>query len=258
MELSFNLVGGACWVIDVDKKFKIGCDPALAPKGTKYSYKGLKTSRIKPPVYNETTFDNVKVWILTHGHFDHIDKEGVNVIQDESIVVSIKNCSKLLKDRDKIDVSYIDWYQKKNIEIENYQIEIQAIPAFHGTNLFARMLMGKVNGYLLTISNGTEDKSVYVTSDTVFHEEIISALKNHKIDVLIANLGNIKSDMWGGPFTMNTIMLDNFIKELKPTTTIPIHIDDFAHYETSRLELKNEMKVLENGEFMTMSEAQGR
>jgi len=59
MKLNFNLIGCSTWVMDIDNKFKIGCDPSLAPKGTKYIYKGLKTSRVKDPIYNKNTFDDV-------------------------------------------------------------------------------------------------------------------------------------------------------------------------------------------------------
>jgi L-ascorbate metabolism protein UlaG (beta-lactamase superfamily) len=72
-----------------------------------------------------------------------------------------------------------------------------------------------------------------------------SYLKN--IDILIANLGNVKPKMPEGPFTMNTEMLDQFILALKPATTIPIHTDDFAHYGTSRADLKKKMNALDNG-----------
>jgi L-ascorbate metabolism protein UlaG (beta-lactamase superfamily) len=253
MELNFNLIGCSTWVMDIDNKFKIGCDPSLAPKGTKYIYKGLKTSRVKDPVYNENTFEDVKVWVLTHGHFDHIDEKGLTVIKDGSQVVSHKNCSKILKKRENIDVTYLQWYEKKNIEVGEYKIEIEAIPALHGDNLLAKILMGGVNGYLITLSHGEEKKTIYVTSDAVFTEEIVAALKNKQIDILIANLGQAKSKMIGGPFTMNVKMLNKFMRALNPTLTLPIHTDDFAHFETSKsdlskIEQKNKAKILANGE----------
>ena len=253
MELNFNLIGCSTWVMDIDNKFKIGCDPSLAPKGTKYIYKGLKTSRVKDPVYNKNTFEDVKVWVLTHGHFDHIDEKGLTVIKDGSQVVSHKNCSKILKKRENLDVTYLQWYEKKNIEVGEYKIEIEAIPALHGDNLLAKILMGGVNGYLITLSHGEEKKTIYVTSDAVFTEEIISALKNKQIDILIANLGQAKSKMIGGPFTMNVEMLNKFMRALNPTLTLPIHTDDFAHFETSKsdlskIEQKNKAKILANGE----------
>jgi L-ascorbate metabolism protein UlaG (beta-lactamase superfamily) len=258
MNLNFNLVGCSTWVMDIDNKFKIGCDPSLAPKGTKYIYKGLKTSRVKSPIYNETTFNNVKVWVLTHRHFDHIDEKGLNVIKDSSQVVSHKNCSKILKKRENLDVTYLKWHEKKSIEIGEYKIEIKAIPALHGDNLLAKILMGGVNGYLITITHGEQKKTIYVTSDAVFTEDIVETLKNEKIDILIANLGQAKSKMIGGPFTMNVEMLNKFIRALNPTRTLPIHTDDFEHFETTKsdlakIEQQHKVVVLENGQSLKIN-----
>jgi len=81
------------------------------------------------------------------------------------------------------------------------------------------------------------------------------ALKNKQIDILIANLGQAKSKMIGSPFTMNVEMLNKFMRALNPTVTLPIHTDDFAHFETSKsdlakIEQKNKVKILENGQSM--------
>jgi metal-dependent hydrolase (beta-lactamase superfamily II) len=112
---------------------------------------------VKDPTYNKNTFDDVKVWVLTHVHFDHIEKKGLNVIKDGSQVVSHKNCFKILKKRENLDVTYLQWYEKKNIEVREYKIEIEAIYALHGGNLLAKVLMGGVNGYLITHSHGEID-----------------------------------------------------------------------------------------------------
>ncbi len=252
MELNFSLVGNATWVLEVDKKFKIGCDPALSPQGTKYGPESLMPQRIKTPVYDERTFDNVKIWLLTHGHFDHLDQKGLGVIQDGSSVVSHKNCSAFLKNRKNLNISYLTWHQKKGIEIENYRIEIEAVPAVHGTTFLTKTLMGGVNGYLVTIRHDKDTKTIYVSSDTVFVPEIPAALHNRIIDLFIPNMGQAHLKIIGGPITMNREMLKKFMSELKPTLTLPVHVDDFSHFGTLRSDLmKSEginLKVLENGE----------
>lgn len=248
MELDFTLVGCGTWVLNVDNKFKIGCDPALAPAGTKHIYKGLATQRVKSPVYSDKTFANTKIWILSHSHFDHIDKAGLKMIPVGAKVVCNKNCEKILKNRTDLEVNSLDWNSSRDFNIDGYQISITSIPAFHGMNWFARFLMGGVSGYLIAINNGSETKTIYATSDTVHHQEIISALKNQKIDLMIANQGNIKPKMPGGPFTMNMDMLDNFIRDLKPATVLPIHIDDYSHFGAKPEQFKERFKVLTNGE----------
>lgn len=248
MDLKFTVVGGACWTIDVDGKFKIGCDPVLAPTNTEYDFGFFKSKRVKPPIYNESTFTDVKIWLITHSHADHIDDIGVSKIKEESYVVSRGDCKKLLQQCKSNNITYLDWHEAKTIEIENYCIEIIAVPAFHGSNFASKILAGKVNGYLLSISDSVECKTIYITSDTVYDKKIAGLIKEHNIDVLIPNLGHVKSSMWGGPLTMNVTMLNKFVEELEPAYVLPVHIDGFSHYETTREEIGAFFEVLEIGQ----------
>ena len=253
MQLELNIVGGATWVLNVDNKFKIACDPILAPVGTEYNFKFFKSKRVKAPIYNDSTFNNVKIWMLTHKHADHIDELGIKRILKGDYVVCRKDLQNLLKKKGNKNIITLDWHENQIIKIKGYVIGVQAIPAFHGKNCVARALAGKVNGYLLTIDGGKTKKVIYVTSDTVFDKKIIKSLEKHRIDVLIANMGEVKSKMWGGPLTMDISLLNMFIKELKPKKVIPVHIDDFSHYET-RIEIlkENGVEVFENGSFILL------
>lgn len=252
MKLELNIIGGATWVLNVDNNFKIACDPVLAPIGTEYNFTSFKSKRIKAPVYDDSTFENVKIWLVTHNHADHIDELGLKRISKGDYVVCDKNSQKLLKTGNENTVP-LGWYKTQIIKIHDITIEIQAIPSFHGNNYLTRRFAGNVNGYLLKINDGKVKKTIYVTSDTVFHKKVIKSLENQNIDVLIANMGEVKSKMWGGPLTMDISMLNMFINELKPKKVIPIHIDDFSHYETHVEMLKeNEIEVIENGSFITL------
>lgn len=253
MQLNLNIVGGATWALNVDNEFKIACDPVLAPLGTEYNFKFFKSKRIKAPIYDDSTFENVKIWLITHNHADHVDEWGIKRILKGDHVVCNKNSQKLLEKTKNENIVTINWYENQVMKIKDYTIEIQAIPAFHGNNYLTRVFVGKVNGYLLKINKSKVKKTIYVTSDTVFDKKITKSLKNHRIDVLIANMGEVRSKMWGGPLTMNISMLSMFIKELAPKMVIPIHIDDFSHYETRVDELKdNGIEIIKNGSFITL------
>lgn len=246
LQLELNIVGGATWVLNVDNEFKIACDPVLAPIGTEYNFTSFKSKRVKAPIYDDSTFENVKIWLITHNHEDHIDKLGLKRISKGDYVVCNKNSYGLLKTAK--NTFTLNWHDNQIIKINDITIEIQAIPAFHGNNYLTRTLAGKVNGYLLKIDNGKVKKTIYATSDTVFHKKIIKFLKNQNIDVLIANMGEVRSKMWGGPLTMDVHMLNMFIEDLKPKKAIPVHINDFSHYETHVETLKeNGIKIFQNG-----------
>ena len=93
-----------------------------------------------------------------------------------------------------------------------------------------RKIIGTVNGYIVDIRTDGSEKTVYFTGDTVYHKSIVMNLPD-KINVMIANMGNAKSKMFGGPLTMNTDMLDSYVKALNPEIVIPVHVDDYSHYD---------------------------
>lgn len=248
MNVKFFHVGGACFVLEIDEKIKIACDPFLSPAGTAYDFKAFSSTRIKPPLYDSSVFDDVKIWMVTHGHADHIDEIGVSKIHEDSIVVTCKNAVDILSTKNLTHLWVVDWDDTREISIGQYKISIKVIPAFHGNSLIMRNLVGKVNGYYLVISNGTERKTIYITSDTVYHDKVLKPLENENIDILIANLGEVKKNMNGGPLTMSVSMLKQMISKISPRTVIPIHYDDFTHYETSKDEIEiNGFKVFEQG-----------
>jgi L-ascorbate metabolism protein UlaG (beta-lactamase superfamily) len=253
MKIDFFHVGAACFVIKIDGKIKIACDPCLKPEGTFYNFKSFTSTRVKPPIFDNLVFDGINVWLITHSHADHIDEIGVSKIDKESLVITRPEAVKILSNKKLSNLWVMEWNDTRIFSINEYRISIKVIPAFHGNNLMMRMLVGRVNGYLIKISHGDENKVVYVTSDTVYHEKIMRFLAKEKIDILIANLGEVRKNMRGGPLTMSILMLKRMISELSPGEVIPIHYDDFTHYETSKDEINSErIAVHERGRWVTL------
>jgi len=255
VEIKFYNVGAACCLFKVNNKLKIACDPALGAEGTLYKFKTFDSTRMKPPMFNNSLFDDVNLWLITHNHLDHLDKAGVEKINSDSIIIVHKNVlATLSPDRYKKIVP-LDWNQTHEIRVDNYTISIKAIPAFHAGNFIVQKLAGGVNGYYLKISDGTETYKIYFTSDTLYNPKIVKALSNEKIDVMVANLGEVRSHSFGGPLTMSALILKRIVNELKPTMVIPVHYDEFSHYETSEEELIcYGFYPLEQGKWIDLSE----
>ncbi|OPX43091.1 putative L-ascorbate-6-phosphate lactonase UlaG [Ruminiclostridium hungatei] len=253
MNIKIFHVGGACFVLDVDEKIKIACDPFLKPEGTEYNFKSFKSKRVKPPIYDDSVFTDIKVWMITHGHADHIDEVGVSKIQEDSVVIACKNAVDILSGKRLSSLWVLDWNDTREMNIGQYKVSIRVIPAFHGNSLITRTLVGKVNGYYITISYGNEKKTIYVTSDTVYHGKVLKPLEKEKIDILIANLGEVRKDMNGGPLTMSVPMLKQMVNKISPRVVVPIHYDDFTHYETSKDEIESQgLKVFNQGEWISL------
>ncbi|EAC7182303.1 MBL fold metallo-hydrolase [Listeria monocytogenes] len=251
MLIKMYYVGASTCLFDIDEKIKIGIDPVLSPKGHKIHFKNFESIRIKSPKYTEPIFKNIDIWLITHSHKDHLDSLGVKAINKNSVVL----CDKKTISSDLIhtnNIRVLGWGDTYEVEKDNYSIKITTIPAYHGNSLISRILVGKVNGYLVEISNESQNQKLYFSGDTVYHKDIIRSLPDG-IDILIANLGNVRSEDIGGPLTMNLEMLDIFIKSLHPKKVIPVHIDDFSHYETSILEVQQAgLEIITTGKWIVL------
>jgi L-ascorbate metabolism protein UlaG (beta-lactamase superfamily) len=230
MDVLFYWVGGATFILSVGD-LTIAVDPVLCEKGTVQDYFWFKSKRMEEPVFDDKDFDGIDLWLITHNHEDHLDTLGLSKISNETRVVTNKNTSEKLQEKGIKDLTILPWAKTKKYTIKGYEIEIEAIPAIHGVNPLSALFAGKVNGYYLTISNGKEKTRIYITSDTVYKNKVIRALKNREIDLMIPNMGAAKQGSWIMTLTLNSKMLKKLILQLNPKVVIPVHYGTFEHYK---------------------------
>ena len=78
-----------------------------------------------------------------------------------------------------------------------------------------KKIVGKVNGYQISIASSSETKVIYFTGDTIFYSNLTKSVPKKYRCYFFANLGAVKSDSFGGPFTMDLKML-NQMNDLQP------------------------------------------
>lgn len=236
MELKFKFLGKTCWLLEVDKKFKIGCNPSFILK---------KGSDIKLTSPTDDSFKNIKLWLITECSSDFLDEEGAKVIEDEAKIIARKECGKHLRDKKNANIYFADWFKKIDLEIKGYRLRVEVIPTYKGGGFLSNPASGNANGYLVTITNKEgESKRVYVTGETIYQENIIKTLIYHPIDIMIATIGCIKNSYFGGEKSMDLVMLNSFIRTLNPKEVITI----FPKGEASRKEMKKYIDLIEVGE----------
>lgn len=249
MKVAVNLVGNATITVTIDDKVKFAMDPALDVKGSSL---GFGIYRKKDPVYDAATFKNVDFWLMTHAHLDHIDKQGIDVVSKETPIVAAPSCKKTLqKFRVENSVKYIDWNERTVFEKEGYILDILAIPAYHGYGKLVVKLMTRVNGYVIRIKKGNEEKIMYITSDTVYNQQVVKALSDvESVDILIANLGEAKAPLpvTRKPITMDLQSLQKFEQLTTAKNVIPLHMDDYSHFSTNVEEVGKRYPLLKDGE----------
>ena len=246
MKIKFKWIGGATFILTINDKLKIAVDPVLCKKGSVQDYFWFKSKRLENPVYDESDFSNIDLWLITHNHEDHLDDIGMTQIKNESTIISNKNSIKKLKKNGIKNPVLLNWKQSVIYKIKDLKIEIEAIPAIHGINPLSALLAGKVNGYFLTVSSKNEIFRIYITGDTVYKNKIIHTLKNKEVDLMIPNMGAAKQGSWIMTLTLNTKMLKKMISKLQPKLIIPVHYGTFEHYvePVEKIKKINDKKIV--------------
>lgn len=252
MDFEFKWVGGATWIMKI-QGMKIACDPVLCPAGTIQDYKVFKTRRLNDPIFSEADFEDIDLWLITHGHEDHLDKSGLSRIKPGSKVVTHKNAVRMLRQIKRLEPIVLNTGEKAFLEIKNLGVTVEAMPAIHGASPITAFLAGGVNGYWVTVSTHEKNLSIYVTSDTIAHRKVLQALQGRHVDVLIPYLGGAKS--WIGTLTLTAKMLIRIMSIIPPTLCIPVHFGTFKHYVEPISEVekcqKNTVVILQPGQTYT-------
>lgn len=145
---------------------------------------------------------------------------------------------KILNELSGLNNFILKWGEEKQFSIDDYLITIKALPAYHASNYIMQKIVGKVNGYQISIASSSETKVIYFTGDTIFYPNLIKSVPKN-VDAIFANLGAVKSDSFGGPFTMDLKMLNQMNDLLQPKNIYPIHIEDYSHYNTTNKEVED-------------------
>jgi len=165
---------------------------------------------------------------------NHLNDVGKGYLKGRTVISPNK---KILDGVPCLNNNVLRWGEEQAFQVANYSITIKAIPAYHASNYIMQKIVGKVNGYQISIASSSETKVIYFTGDTIFYSNLIKSVPKN-IDAIFANLGAVKSDSFGGPFTMDLKMLNRMKDLLQPKKIYPIHIDDYSHYNTTNIEVE--------------------
>ncbi|PWB23737.1 MBL fold metallo-hydrolase [Flavobacterium sp. HTF] len=244
----------ATLVIETEKHV-ILIDPMLGkrktiPPFTLFRYKPKRNPLTALPKNSREILSKVTHCLITHLHPDHIDKAGEVFLKRKSIPVicSIKDEKKLTQ-RGLTVTQTLDYWQPEDF----LDGKITGIPALHGYGFVAR-LMGNVMGFFIELK---DEKSVYISSDTIFTNDVEKVLTELKPDISTVACGTARLD-FGQPLLMRMDEILRFTK-LAPGKVFANHLEALNHCPTTREELKEALTehdllsktvVLNDGECM--------
>lgn len=231
--MKFHHLRNATLVIETDEHVLL-IDPMLGkrktiPPFTLFRYKPKRNPLVALPKNSRDILSKVTHCLITHLHPDHIDKAGEVFLRRKNIPVtcSIKD-EKVLATRGLNIVQSLNYWEPQ----EFLNGKITGIPAIHGYGFIAK-LMGNVMGFHIELAN---EKSVYISSDTVFTEHVQKVLVEFKPEIAVLACGTARLDI-GQPLLMRMNDILKFVA-LAPNQVFANHLEALNHCPTTRKELR--------------------
>jgi L-ascorbate metabolism protein UlaG (beta-lactamase superfamily) len=238
--MKFHHLRNATLVIETDEHV-ILVDPMLGKRKTiapftLFRYKPKRNPLVALPKNSREILSKVTHCLITHLHPDHIDKAGEVFLRRKNIPVtcSIKD-EKTLTTRGLNIVQSLNYWEPQ----EFLNGKITGIPAIHGYGFIAK-LMGNVMGFHIELAN---EKSVYISSDTIFTEHVQKVLVEFKPEIAVVACGTARLDI-GQPLLMRMNDILKFVA-LAPNQVFANHLEALNHCPTTRKELREALS--ENG-----------
>jgi L-ascorbate metabolism protein UlaG (beta-lactamase superfamily) len=237
--LNIHHFRNATMVIETEKEV-ILIDPMLGDQGTMptftfFRFKAQKNPTVPLPESCQQILKKVTHCLITHKHPDHLDKEAERFLRENKIPVtcSVKD-EELFKKKGLNVVQTIGYWEKSSF----LGGTIEGIPARHGYGFVAKP-MGNVMGFYIELPG---QKSIYLSSDTIYTDAIDKVLKEYKPDISVVACGSAQLDIFK-PLLMNMEDILKFVKNV-PGAVISNHLEAVNHCPTTRVELRNELNKI--------------
>lgn len=235
--MKISHIRNATMVIETDGKV-ILVDPMLGAKGTVgptftlFRYKPRRNPILNLPINAMDIVNRTTHCLITHLHPDHLDKKAETFLKSNNIPVicSVKD-EKTLRKRGLNVTQVVNYWEKS----EFLGGAIEGIPAVHGYGFIAKP-MGNVMGFYIQLPN---EKSIYLSADTVYTDDVHKVLSEYKPDVSVVASGRAQLDIFQ-PLLMRMEDIVKFVKN-SPNKVIANHLEAINHCPITRKELASEL-----------------
>lgn len=210
--------GGKRFLIDP----MLGAKVSFAPfpfTGNKY-----RNPIVELPFTIEKILSGIDAVIVTHTHTDHIDRQALEAMdKDISIFVQDDN-----------DASFMTKHGFSNVNILNEETEFGDVtlyktPGKHGA--FPMILLaGHTCG---VVFKHKEEKTLYVTGDTIWYRGVAESLEKHCPEVVLVNAGGNKFNGFR-PVIMHEKDVLEVHRHVPDSTLVATHLEGVNHNTVTR------------------------
>ena len=229
-------------------------DPIYSDRCSPFSFAGPK--RLRPPGVHFEDLPDIKIVLISHNHYDHLDKETIkrlNKSYDLQFVVPL-GLSQLLRKWGCQNVQEVDWWDE--IEINN--LKIRAIPANHFSS---RGLLDRDKTLWCGYQIQNVSFNIYFVGDTGYSDIFdVIAEKLNEPDISLIPIGAYKPEWFMSPIHISPAQAVKIHQTIKSKKSIAMHFgtfplaDDNSKRSTQELIQVRDIKGIKEEDFIIPQE----
>lgn len=228
--MKFQLIRNATLKLNYGGK-TILVDPMLCPKETFPPFvKGLlRNPTVDLNLTKEEVLEDVEGVLVTHSHPDHFDELSAALLPEEVKLI----CTPVDQDWER----FKKFTNKEVVEdkIVWEGISITRINGQHGSGPVLQY-MGQVSGYILEAAN---EPVVYIVSDSIWIDEIATAIKKYQPGIIITNSGGgIFPGLEKFPVMLDEEQTIKVLNESQDAKLIAVHLESIDFCRVTRKSLR--------------------
>ncbi|MDA3851132.1 MAG: MBL fold metallo-hydrolase [Spirochaetaceae bacterium] len=264
MKFSIEWLGGATLRIKL-KETTLMVDPILSPKGKVFAFRGFDSTRTDESKFNAEDMKEISIFLLTHGHEDHLDKPALESLPRDSFYIHHGSMRKILRSRGLKSRKALRPGKSWSQDWEDHRITVTAVPTRHCANRAMSPLVQGGNGYILHLWEGELDYRIYISGDSLMTAAQLKWIDKVKPQLIILNAGAAypgtkKLARMTGRLTCNKKDIQYLAEKYPNTRILPVHWGAFSHYreqydEMNFMRVEN-VRLLEPGEIWEIEKTQ--
>ncbi len=231
-QLALIYIGGPTALIELGG-LRLLTDPTFDPAGTDYPTGAYTLRKTAGPALKSDSLGRIDAVLLSHDHhFDNLDREGRRLLDDVGAVLTTHIGAERLRGQSR---GLAPWESVDLPTPDGRTLRVTGTPARHGPVDGDR---GPVTGFVLTL-NGSPDKAIYVSGDTVWYEGIVEVSRRVSVQTAILFMGAARVPEVGPAHL--TFTADEAVQAARAfadATIIPLHYEGWAHYSESRKDIE--------------------
>ncbi len=227
-------VGGPTLLIEVGG-WRLLTDPTFDQPGRRYDFGwGTSSRKVAGPALRPAELGRIDAVLLTHDHHgDNLDAAGRGLLGTVPTVLTTTSAARRLRRSPTGPDSVVGLSPWSTTTLESpahTPLEITATPCRHGPPL-SRPVVGEVIGFAVGVAPDT----VWISGDTVFHDDLRRTAERLTVDTAVLHLGGVRFPITGPVrYSMTARDAVRLWHVLRPRTIVPVHYEGWSHFRQGR------------------------